>query len=89
MDWTISLGSTEGMGTATLVGIVFVILKFVGVIGWSWWWVTAPFWGPPALVLTLFLVGLTLYYCITVMFSRAEFRMPRLVIFGKRYKDRG
>lgn len=28
-----------------LLGLLFVALKLVGVIGWSWWWVTAPFWG--------------------------------------------
>lgn len=27
-----------------LLGIVFVTLKLCGVIGWSWWWVTLPFW---------------------------------------------
>lgn len=28
--------------------LVFLTLKLTGVIGWSWWWVTAPLWGPPA-----------------------------------------
>lgn len=27
------------------LGIIFIILKLVGVITWSWWWVTVPFWG--------------------------------------------
>jgi hypothetical protein len=27
------------------LGIVFVFLKLFGVIDWSWWWVTSPFWG--------------------------------------------
>lgn len=27
-----------------LLGIAFVVLKLCKVIGWSWWWVTAPFW---------------------------------------------
>lgn len=25
--------------------ILFLALKLCGVIGWSWWWVTAPVWG--------------------------------------------
>ena len=33
--------------------LVFLLLKLCGVIGWSWWWVTAPLWGGLALVLTL------------------------------------
>ena len=40
-----------------LLGIAFVVLKLCGVIDWSWWWVTAPFWGPLALVAVIFLVG--------------------------------
>jgi len=36
-----------------LLFIVFLILKLCGVITWSWWWVTAPLWGPVAFVLAL------------------------------------
>lgn len=28
-----------------LLGLIFITLKLCGVIDWSWWWVTAPFWG--------------------------------------------
>ena len=31
-------------GVVGLLGVVFVTLKLIGVIDWSWWWVTAPFW---------------------------------------------
>lgn len=34
-----------GVSTLGLLGIAFVVLKLCGVIDWSWWWVTAPFWG--------------------------------------------
>ena len=27
-----------------LLGILFVGLKLTNFIGWSWWWVTLPFW---------------------------------------------
>ena len=33
--------------------IVFVVLKLVGVINWSWWWVLAPFWIPTLIVIFL------------------------------------
>lgn len=26
--------------------VVFLVLKLVGVIAWSWWWVAAPIWVP-------------------------------------------
>ena len=45
-----------GIGVFGLLGVVFVTLKLCKVIDWSWWWVTAPFWGPLALVLTLLLI---------------------------------
>lgn len=36
--------SSGGIGVVGLLGVVFVVLKLCGVIDWSWWWVTAPFW---------------------------------------------
>ena len=35
---------------AWLLFAVFLVLKLTGVISWSWWWVTAPFWGGFAIV---------------------------------------
>lgn len=32
------------MSIGTVVGIVFIILKLVGLIEWSWVWVLCPFW---------------------------------------------
>jgi hypothetical protein len=45
--------SGGGIGVLGLLGVAFVILKLVGVIGWSWWWVLAPFWAPWLLVLVI------------------------------------
>ena len=39
-----------------MLGVLFVGLKLTGVINWSWWWVTAPFWGGAALVLALVVI---------------------------------
>lgn len=33
-----------GVGFAGLLTIVFIVLKLVGVISWSWLWVLAPLW---------------------------------------------
>ena len=35
-------------GTITTVAafVIFTVLKFTGVIAWSWWWITAPIWIP-------------------------------------------
>lgn len=48
--------SSSGIGVFGLLGVAFVVLKLCGVIGWSWWWVTAPFWGGFILAI-LFLCG--------------------------------
>ena len=45
--------TNQGPSVLSILGISFIILKLTGVIDWSWWWVTAPFWGPLALVIGL------------------------------------
>ena len=54
-----SQSSTSG-GTSILglLGIVFVTLKLTGFIDWSWWWVTAPFWGLFALLTVILIIAL-------------------------------
>ncbi|KAA8750173.1 hypothetical protein [Paenibacillus sp. UASWS1643] len=42
-----------GIGIFGLLGVLFVALKLTGVITWSWWWVTLPFWGGIALLLVI------------------------------------
>jgi hypothetical protein len=42
--------------TCGLLGTLFVALKLLGHIDWSWWWVTAPFWGGFAFAGVLVLV---------------------------------
>lgn len=54
-----SNGSTAaggGIGITGAVFLVFLVLKLCGVIAWSWWWVTAPLWGPLALVVAVAVV---------------------------------
>ena len=45
----------RGISFLSLLGIVFIVLKLVGTINWSWWWVLAPLWGQMILYM-LFLV---------------------------------
>ncbi len=55
-----SSSSSGGIGILGLLGVLFVGLKLCHIIDWSWWWVTAPFWGGLALVILVFLL-LVLY----------------------------
>jgi len=45
-----------GVSFAGLLFLLFLGLKLTNQIDWSWWWVTAPLWGPIALVLGIALV---------------------------------
>jgi hypothetical protein len=48
-----SSSSSGGIGVFGLLGVAFVVLKLCGVINWSWWWVTAPFWGGALLAIAI------------------------------------
>lgn len=45
----------RGVTPLSLLGIAFIVLKVMGQITWSWWWVLAPFWIPVVLAVTLLL----------------------------------
>ena len=36
--------SSSGIGLGGVLFVVFLVLKLIGVITWSWWWVTSPLW---------------------------------------------
>ena len=36
--------SSSGIGISGVLLIVFIVLKLVGTINWSWWWVLSPLW---------------------------------------------
>ena len=45
-----------GVGIPMILFIVFLVLKLVDKIDWSWWWVTSPLWIPMGLGLLCFFV---------------------------------
>lgn len=49
--------SSGGIGVLGLLGVAFVVLKLMGYIDWSWWYVTLPFWGGAAVVLGILLIA--------------------------------
>lgn len=51
-----SVQASGGISILGLLGVLFVGLKLGGIITWSWWYVTLPFWGGLALVLGILLV---------------------------------
>jgi hypothetical protein len=51
-----SKSSSGGIGFAGLLTIVFITLKLLGKIEWSWGWVFAPVWLPLCAALFILLV---------------------------------
>lgn len=45
---------TSSLGLLDVLALIFIVLKLIGVIDWSWWWVLAPWWVP------LFIVAIIL-----------------------------
>lgn len=54
--------NSGGIGFLGALLLVFITLKLVGVIDWSWWWVLAPLWGIPvvAIVSIIAAIGVVL-----------------------------
>lgn len=47
-----------GIGFTGLLTIVFIILKLIGEISWSWFWVLSPLWVSFGLAIFILLIGL-------------------------------
>ena len=71
----------KGIGPLSLLGIAFVVMKIMGYITWSWWWVLAPFWIPIclALVLLVLIIGLVLLEATNVVNAKVEVKEETVV----------
>lgn len=57
---TSSSSSSGGIGFVGLLTIVFITLKLLGKIDWSWWWVLSPLWISALLGVAIFAIGLVI-----------------------------
>lgn len=51
-----STSTSGGIGFGGLLTIVFITLKLLGKITWSWWLVLCPIWIPLAILVALLVV---------------------------------
>ena len=51
----------QGIGFTGILTIVFIVLKLLGKISWSWVWVLAPLWISFAFSLLMFVVLIILF----------------------------
>jgi len=56
-----SESSNNGTDYAGILFIIFLVLKLIGVITWSWWWVTSPLWITAIFVIVVYFI-LHLFY---------------------------
>lgn len=47
---------SSGIGFTGALFLVFLILKLINIITWSWWWITAPLWVPFVLVMIFIVI---------------------------------
>lgn len=48
--------STGGIGFCGLLTILFIALKLLKIINWSWIWVLAPLWIPTIVVIIILII---------------------------------
>ena len=58
-----------------LTGLVFVVLRILGFIKWSWWLVMLPWWGG---LLSVFAIFLFILIGVTITYTRRKSRNKRL-----------
>lgn len=45
-----------GLGICDVLAVVFIVLKLIGIIEWSWVWVLSPIWIQVLIVVVVFIV---------------------------------
>jgi len=63
-----SSSSSGGIGFVGVLTIVFITLKLIGYIDWSWWWVLSPLWISAATAISI--IAIMLIITILVEFFR-------------------
>ena len=61
---SITNSSSSGIGFVGALTILFIALKLLDKIDWSWWWVLSPLWISAGLVISILIfifIGIILY----------------------------
>lgn len=54
--------SGGGLGLPSVLTIIFVVLKLVGVIDWSWVWVLSPLWIGISFTILVIIIGVIIMF---------------------------
>lgn len=55
--------SSNGMGLLSTLQIIFIVLKCIGTITWSWWAVLIPLWISLGIYVVATIVGIIMWGC--------------------------
>ena len=55
--------NSSGIGFTGLLAIVFITLKLMGYITWSWLWVLSPLWIPLAIIFVIVILAGIVMLC--------------------------
>ena len=58
------------LSLSTVLTLIFVVLKLIGVIDWSWVWVLAPFWIGAIISLVFGLVALLMTVIAAILLNK-------------------
>lgn len=71
-----NVSTSGGVGLGGLLAVVFITLKLVGIIDWSWIWVLSPIWIPMGIAFGfvggVIIVGLLVALCRPVKKKRCR-----------------
>lgn len=59
---------SNGIGLTSVLTLIFIVLKCVGVINWSWWWV----FSPSLIAFGLWVVALIVYVVIETYYHNKK-----------------
>ena len=57
-----SSSSSNGIGFSGALALLFIALKLLDKIDWSWWWVLAPIWIPLAILIVVLIVVAVVWF---------------------------
>lgn len=79
-----SSSSSSGIGFVGLLTIVFIVLKLIGQIDWSWWWVLSPVW-----ISAIITISIVVFMFILEKRMKDKQRKIRNEQINKRFKKNG
>ena len=66
-----NINTNSGLGFTGALTILFIALKLLGKINWSWWWVLSPVWISALLCVSILLV-VCIFGILIVLFEKNE-----------------